>query len=522
MKQGVVDGQENPIGTIYDLKLYETQKYMSTLNSTYVSNFNVISKRSWDKLTPEQQKILIEGSGNAAKAARKLLRAGFLVMLPQRMYSGTTGFTLPAIPFFILAGNLMNVGGNAIFLITLPIFMKICPLFGVDMVNIGVAMTVLIMVGKEGLNHIKQLSPPQPATALPHLVFLKPPYPISGYTARVGVTPLHYRWRCLMKFRNSLAGLALAVGALGMMSTPVSALELKAADVHPEGYPNVVAMQNLGKKLEAATSGRLTLKMFPGAILGDEKAMIEQTQVGAIAILRTSLGPVGPVVPEVNVFNMPFVFRDEAHMRKVIDGEIGNELLAKINASPAKMVALGWMDGGTRSLYLKKAVKTPADLKGQKVRMMGNPLFIDTMNAMGGNGIAMGFGELYSALQTGVVDGAENNPPTYFTQNHHTVAKYYSLTGHLIIPEIFVMSKVVWDKLSADDQALMKKLAREAQMEQRELWDKKVAESVDGLKKAGVEFVEVDKKAFYDLTAPVREKYGKEYAELIKRIEAVK
>jgi TRAP-type C4-dicarboxylate transport system substrate-binding protein len=271
-----------------------------------------------------------------------------------------------------------------------------------------------------------------------------------------------------MKLRNSLVNLALAIGALTMMSSPaLAAMELKAADVHPEGYPNVVAMQHLGKKLEAATNGRITLKMFPGAILGAE-------------------------------------------------------LLSKINASPAKMIALGWMDGGTRNLYLKKAVHTPADLKGQKVRMMGNPLFIDTMNAMGGNGIAMGFGELYSALQTGVVDGAENNEPTYFTHNHFTVAKYYSLTGHLIIPEIFVMSKVVWDKLSADDQALMKKLAREAQMEQRELWDKKVAESVDSLKKAGVEFIEVDKKPFFDLTAPVREKYGKEYAELIKRIEAVK
>jgi len=325
-----------------------------------------------------------------------------------------------------------------------------------------------------------------------------------------------------MKLRKPLVGLALALGALSMLSTTATAaMELKAADVHPEGYPNVVAMQNLGKKLEAATGGKLTLKMFPGAILGDEKAMIEQTQVGAIAILRTSLGPVGPVVPEVNVFNMPFVFRDEAHMRKVVDGPIGDELLAKITASPSKMVALGWMDGGTRNLYLKKAVKTPADLKGQKVRMMGNPLFIDTMNAMGGNGIAMGFNELYSALQTGVVDGAENNEPTYFTQNHYSVAKYYSLTGHLIIPEIFVMSKVVWEKLSADEQALMKKLAREAQLEQRALWDKKVAESKEGLKKAGVEFVEVDKKAFYDLTAPVREKYGKDYAELIKRIEAV-
>jgi tripartite ATP-independent transporter DctP family solute receptor len=326
-----------------------------------------------------------------------------------------------------------------------------------------------------------------------------------------------------MKFRKSLVGLVLAFGSLAMMSTPTFAkMTLKAADVHPEGYPNVVAMQHLGEKLETATDGRITLMMFPGAVLGDEKSMIEQTQVGALDILRTSLGPVGPVVPEVNVFNMPFVFRDEAHMRAVIDGEIGDELLAKITASPTKLVALGWMDGGTRNLYTKEPVRNQEDLKGMKIRMMGNPLFVDTMNAMGGNGISMGFGELYSALQTGVVDGAENNPPTYFTQNHYSVAPYYSLTGHLMIPEIFVMSKVTWNKLSTEDQALIKKLAREAQLEQRELWDAKVAESIAAVKKAGVEFIEVDKKVFYDATAPVREKYGKDYTELIKRIEAVK
>jgi tripartite ATP-independent transporter DctP family solute receptor len=326
-----------------------------------------------------------------------------------------------------------------------------------------------------------------------------------------------------MKFRKSLVGLILAFGSLTMMSTPTFAkMTLKAADVHPEGYPNVVAMQHLGEKLAAATNGRITLQMFPGAVLGDEKSMIEQTQVGALDILRTSLGPVGPVVPEVNVFNMPFVFRDEAHMRAVIDGEIGDELLAKITASPTKLVALGWMDGGTRNLYTKEPVRNQEDLKGMKIRMMGNPLFVDTMNAMGGNGISMGFGELYSALQTGVVDGAENNPPTYFTQNHYSVAPYYTLTGHLMIPEIFVMSKVTWNKLSTEDQALIKNLAREAQLEQRELWDAKVAESIAAVKKAGVEFIEVDKKVFYDATAPVREKYGKDYTELIKRIEAVK
>jgi tripartite ATP-independent transporter DctP family solute receptor len=225
----------------------------------------------------------------------------------------------------------------------------------------------------------------------------------------------------------------------------------------------------------------------------------------------------------VNVFNMPFVFRDVAHMRKVIDGEVGADLLDKVTNSSARLVALGWMDGGSRSLYTKKPVRSPDDLKGQKIRMMGNPLFVDTMNAMGGNGISMSYGEVFTSLQTGVIDGAENNPPSYFTANHYTTpAKYYAQTHHLIIPEIFVMSKVTWDKLTPADQTLVKKLSREAQMEQRALWDKSVEEYTAKLKAAGVEFINVDQKPFFDATAPVRAKYGEKLADLMKRIEMVK
>ena len=329
-----------------------------------------------------------------------------------------------------------------------------------------------------------------------------------------------------MTFRRSLlTACATVVAAMALLPVAAQAqsMVLKAADVHPAGYPNVVAVENMGKKLDAATKGRLKIQTFPGGVLGGEKEMIEQTQVGAINILRTSLGPVGTVVPEVNVFNMPFVFRSQDHMRAVIDGAIGDELLAKISASPAKLVAIGWMDGGSRSLYTKKPVRSPADLKGQKVRMMGNPLFVDTMNAMGGNGISMGYGEVFTALQTGAVDGAENHAPSSFTSNHYnTGAKYYTQTNHLIIPELLVVSKVTWDKLSKDDQALLKKLGREAQLEQRALWDKSVEEYTAKLKAAGVEFINVDTKAFYDATAPVRAKYGANYAELMKRIEAVK
>jgi len=296
----------------------------------------------------------------------------------------------------------------------------------------------------------------------------------------------------------------------------------KASDVHPLGYPTVEAIERMGKKLEAQTGGRISIQMYPSMQLGGEKEMIEQAQVGALQIARTSVGALGPVVDDLNVFNMPFIFRNEAHMRAVIDGPIGDELLDKVSASPARLIALGWMDSGTRNVYSNKPVTKPADLKGMKVRMMGNPIFVETMNAMGGNGVAMGFNELYSALQTGVVDGAENNEPTVLAQNHYQVAKVYSLTGHLIIPEMFVFSKVTWDKLSKEDQALLKKLSREAQFEQRKLWDEKTAKATEELKAKGVQFVAADKPAFYKATQPVRDKYGAKYAALLKRIEATK
>ena len=325
-----------------------------------------------------------------------------------------------------------------------------------------------------------------------------------------------------MPARYFTAAVAAALVSAASPALAQQKMVIKAADVHPLGYPTVEAVVRMGKKLDAATSGRLTLQMYPQMQLGGEKEMIEQAQVGALQIARVSVGALGPVVDELNVFNLPFVFRDEAHMRKVIDGPIGNALLEKVTNSPARLVALGWMDAGTRNVYSNKPVTKPADLKGMKVRMMGNPIFVETMNAMGGNGVAMGFNELYSAMQTGVVDGAENNEPTVLAQNHYQVAKIYSLTGHLIIPEMFVFSKVSWDKLSKDDQALIKKYSREAQMEQRSLWDDKTAKATEELKAKGVQFVPADKQAFFTATQPVRDKYGAKYAGLLKRIQDTK
>ena len=318
---------------------------------------------------------------------------------------------------------------------------------------------------------------------------------------------------------------AAAVAAACFSALPAQAQQIiKATDVHPLGYPTVEAIVRMGNKLEKATNGKYKIQMYPSMQLGGEKEMIEQAQVGALQIARISVGPMGPIVDELNVFNMPFVFRDEQHMRKVIDGPIGQEMLAKLSNSSARLVALGWMDAGTRNVYSDKPVTKPADLKGMKIRMMGNPLFVETMNAMGGNGIAMGFNELHQALQTGVVDGAENNEPTLFAQNHYQTpkGKVYSLTGHLIIPEIFVYSKVSWDKLPKGDQDLIRKLSREAQLEQRKLWDAYVAEATGKLKAAGIRFVPADKEAFYKATQPVRDKYGAKYSSLIQRIRDTK
>lgn len=332
----------------------------------------------------------------------------------------------------------------------------------------------------------------------------------------------------IARFNPRIAAAALAVAGMLCAALPAAAqqkLVLKASDVHPEGYPTVVATENMGKKLAAATNGRISVQMYPSMQLGGEKEAIEQAQVGALQLARVSVGALGPVVDELNVFNLPYLFRDTPHMQKVIDGPIGQELLDKVSNNPkAGLIGLCWMDAGARSLYdTKKPIRTIADLKGMKFRVMGNPMFVDMMTALGGNGVSMGYDQVFNALQTGVVDGAENNPPSFVFDNHYTVAKYYTLDEHLIVPEMLVMSKKTWDALSPADQALVRKFAREAQLEERELWEKYEKAAMDKARAAGIEVINVsDKKAFQDAVKPVWDKYGPKYADMVKRIQAVK
>jgi TRAP-type C4-dicarboxylate transport system substrate-binding protein len=181
------------------------------------------------------------------------------------------------------------------------------------------------------------------------------------------------------------------------------------------------------------------------------------------------------------------------------------------------------MDAGARSFYnTKHPIRTVADMNGLKLRVIGNPMFVDMANALGANGVAMGYDQVFSGLQTGVIDGAENNPPSYVFDHHYEAAKNFTFTEHLIVPEILVMSKRTWDGLSKDDQALVRNFSREAQMESRTLWDAKEKDALDRMKAANIAMVEIeDKKPWQDAVKPVWDKYGAKYNDSIKRIQAV-
>ena len=328
-----------------------------------------------------------------------------------------------------------------------------------------------------------------------------------------------------MEMRKLFVPTIAAAVMFGSVST-VSALEIKSSDVHPyPGYPTTDAIGYMGELLSQWTNGRLTIKIFPSMQLGGEKEALEQVQIGALEMTRVSVGVVGPIVPEFDAFNLPYFFRSVEHMQKVVDGEIGTELLNKLEAGG--LIGLGYMDAGSRSFFNKfHPINKPSDLDGMKIRVMQNPVFVDMVNSLGGNGIQISYSELYTALQTGVVDGAENNPPSLYNEKFYEVAKYYSLDRHLIVPEIFVFSKKVWDTLSPVDQQLIRKASAFVVKKERELWAIKEKQDMENLKKVGTIINEVeDVTPFIEMTQSVRDNFkkkGPSFAKLVDAVAAVK
>jgi len=272
-----------------------------------------------------------------------------------------------------------------------------------------------------------------------------------------------------MKRRNLLV---LGVGTAGAMVAGRTAafaqdkMVLKSTDVHPLGYPTVEAVVRMGKKLEGETNGRITVQMFPSGQLGGEKEMIEQAQVGALQMARISTGPVGPVVDELNVFNLPFVFRDEAHMRKVIDGDIGRELLEKVSANPrTNLIGLCWMDAGSRNVYTKKPIRKPEDLAGMRIRTPPAPIWQESVRALGATPVAMAYGEMYTGMQSKAIDGMELSATATFNAKMHEVAKYLSETRHILLINFEVISSKWFNSLPAEYQKILEEECDKAGLE---------------------------------------------------------
>ena len=324
--------------------------------------------------------------------------------------------------------------------------------------------------------------------------------------------------------RFGLVTVAVAAVMASFHPAVTAAQELRGWSDHDPDYPVTRAMVRFGELVAQRTDGRIKPKTYPSAQLGDEDSAIEGIQLGSLDFAVFSATPLNNVIPETRALTLPYVFRDVGQMHQVVDGPIGADIGDAFGAK--NMVVLGWYDAGARSFYtIKKPVDAPADLKGLKIRVQNSDLAVDTVAALGGNATPIPFGEVYTALQSGVVDGAENNLPSYEETRHFEIAKFYSLDEHTIAPEVMVVAKTAWDRLPPADQGVLAGAAKKSVALQRQLWDEREREVRGKLKQAGVTFVEnVDKAPFQKLVAPLYAKYGADPAvkALVDRIQAAR
>ncbi|MEP4194414.1 MAG: TRAP transporter substrate-binding protein [Aliishimia sp.] len=307
-------------------------------------------------------------------------------------------------------------------------------------------------------------------------------------------------------FKQSLVGAAM-VGAMAVAGTSASAAELRGWNIHVEDYPVSIAMESFMAEVAEKTGGAVTGKIFHNGVLGSQPDAIEQIRLGIIDFGEFSLGPMGQSIPETNVVSLPFIFPSIPKMYELMDGDVGEAIGAGMIAKG--IVPLGWYDAGARSFYNSvRPINTPADVEGLKVRVMSNDLFVGMVESMDGNATPMAFGEVYQSIKTGVVDGAENNPPSYESTNHFEVAKYYSLTEHLIIPECLCMSLKTWEKMTPEQQAILKEAGHKSAVQQRELWQAREAASMKIVQAGGTTVNTIaDKGPFQAAMAPVYDQF---------------
>ena len=322
---------------------------------------------------------------------------------------------------------------------------------------------------------------------------------------------------CLKKFAYA----TLVISMIVSFTVSVQAVEWKGWNIHVAGYPNTIALDKFAELLSEKSGGKMKLKMYHAGTLGSQPDAIEQVRMGGLEIANFSLGPIGPIVPEANVVSLPFIFKDTEHAWRVLDGKAGEMMYEGL--AKKGLISLAWYAAGARSFYnSKKPIQTPADVAGLKVRVMNNDLYSGMIKALGGNPTPMAFAEVYQSLKTGVVDGAENNWPSYESTGHFEVAKYYSISQHLIIPETLCINAGVWNKLSAADQKILREAAQESAILQRKLWNERAKASEAKVKAGGSVINEIpDKSAFQAAMKPVYDKFLADNPDLKPLVELI-
>ena len=284
------------------------------------------------------------------------------------------------------------------------------------------------------------------------------------------------------------------------------AVEFRSADVHnADDYPTVAAVRHMSELLDKRSGGKYRIKVFNKGALGTEKETIDQVKIGALELTRVNISPMNSVCAKTMVPTMPFLFSSVAHMRKALDGPVGEEVLKSCESQG--FIGLAFYDSGARSIYSHKPVKTLADAKGLKIRVQQSDLWVALVGAMGANPTPMPIGEVYTGLKTKLIDAAENNIPSYEGFKHFEAVKFYSKTEHSMAPEMLLMSKAVFDKLPKADQDLFRTAAKESVAFQRQKWDEQEARSLAAVKAGGAQVIEVDKASFQAVMSPVYDKF---------------
>lgn len=295
----------------------------------------------------------------------------------------------------------------------------------------------------------------------------------------------------------------------------------RLAETHPADYPTTLGDKKFAELVFERSKGRIKIDVFPSSQLGEEKSVIEQVQLGAIEFTRVSSSPLAEFNKQFGVYSLPYVFDNDDHVWAFLNSEYGQKMLDNLEKS--KLKGLAYYSSGSRSFYTKKPVKTVADLNGMKIRVQQSKVNMDLIAALGASATPMPYGEVFSGLQTGVIDGAENNSPSYLTANHFQAVKNFILDGHQRVPEVLMISKVTWDKLSAEDRQLIKQAAMDSVATQRDLWNKFEKESMDKLKAAGVVITDVtDVKPWQTAVKPVIDKYAADYKDDLAAIAAAR